>query len=279
MYRIWKVFLVVFLLKTANIATESTGVLFLISSQDTTYHRPLAARLRDDIINQAESQLANTNYVITVHILHEIFNFPSYWVIKSTMPLVRSKLLDEHTKWVVWLEESTHVSLKALLEQLILEDATQYTCLSHSLYEHQANVRHHFAFHEDSEWFPFPFQRAGIVFSRALVTKIAKVMDTKNEDNLPFIIDMEHELAVYIYNNIKTDDAVNKFSYKGVEDGRARNTVRKVLMRKADYICPRSSLETQGALDKKCVMYAKPMDKSRCVSTFMLSDKELGYNK
>lgn len=104
---------------------EPTGVLFLISSQDTTYHRPLAARLRDDIINQAESQLPNTNYIITVHMLHEIFNFPSYWAIKNAIPLVRSKLLGEHVKWVVWLEESTHVLLQALLEQLVLEDATR----------------------------------------------------------------------------------------------------------------------------------------------------------
>lgn len=118
--------------------TEPTEVLFLISSQDTMYHRPLAARLRDDIINQAESQLAtnnsnnissssssNTNYIITVHILHEIFNFPSYWAIKNAIPLVCAKLLGEYTKWIVWLEESTHVSLQALLEQLTLEDSTQ----------------------------------------------------------------------------------------------------------------------------------------------------------
>ncbi|XP_054742939.1 beta-1,3-glucosyltransferase [Anastrepha obliqua] len=266
MHRAFIALLVVMLLKATRTTTEPTGVLFLISSQDTAYHRPLAARLRHDIINQAESQLDNTNYIVTVHILHEIFNFPSYWAIKNSMPLVRSKLLEEHTKWVVWLEESTHVSLLLLLEQLALEDATQYIYLGHTLYEHQANIRHHFAFHKDSEWFPFPFQRAGIIFSRALIIKTADEMEATNIYNSPFIIDMEHELAIYIYNQVKKNAFESKYSGKDPVGTKELNTVRKVLMRKAHYICPLSGEETKTTLDEKCAMYAKPMDKSSCVT-------------
>nr|XP_036232400.1 beta-1,3-glucosyltransferase isoform X2 [Bactrocera oleae] len=258
MYRILNIFFAVLLFRTSNISTEPTGVLFLISSQDTTYHRPLAARLRDDIINQAESQLPNTNYVITVHMLHEIFNFPSYWAIKNAIPLVRSKLLGEHVKWVVWLEESTHVLLQALLEQLVLEDATRCLYLGHALYDDQANIRHHFAFHKDAEWFPFPLQRAGIVFSRALIIKTAEAIETATIYSSPFIIDMEHELALFIYNEVKSNAFEAQLSAKELNGTTKSNNIQKVLMRKVHYICSRS--DEYGNTDNKCAMYAKPME-------------------
>ncbi|CAD6996712.1 beta-1,3-glucosyltransferase [Ceratitis capitata] len=268
----------VLLLCTTNTSTEPTEVLFLISSQDTMYHRPLAARLRDDIINQAESQLAtnnsnnissssssNTNYIITVHILHEIFNFPSYWAIKNAIPFVCAKLLGEYTKWIVWLEESTHVSLQALLEQLTLEDSTQYLYLGHTLYEHQANIRHHFAFHKNSEWFPFPWQRAGIVFSRALIVKVMEVIKSKNIYSSPFIIDMEHELAMFIYNEVKSKVTENMNADEVPTDAKISNSVQKVLMHKANYICSQPNENILGsAVEEKCAMYAGPMDTSHC---------------
>ncbi|XP_011189333.2 beta-1,3-glucosyltransferase [Zeugodacus cucurbitae] len=266
MYRICSIFFVVILLRTTNIATEPTGVLFLISSQDTTYHRPLAARLRDDIINQAESQFSNTDYIITVHMLHEIFNFPSYWAIKNAIPLVRSKLLGEHVKWVVWLEESTHVSLQPLLEQLALEDATRHIYLGHALYEDQANIRHHFAFHKDSEWFPFPFQRAGIVFSRALIVKTAEAMESAHLYSSPFIIDMEHELALFIYNEVKSNDVDVERSSEGLTGAATSNSTKRVLMHKAHYICARLDENAHDNMTEKCAMYAKPMDRSHCNS-------------
>ncbi|XP_039952122.1 beta-1,3-glucosyltransferase isoform X2 [Bactrocera tryoni] len=264
MYRILHTFVAVLLLGTSNISTEPTGVLFLISSQDTTYHRPLAARLRDDIINQAESQLPNTDYIITVHMLHEIFNFPSYWAIKNAIPLVRSKLLGEHVKWVVWLEESTHVLLQTLLEQLALEDATRCLYLGHALYDDQANIRHHFAFHKDSEWFPFPLQRAGIVFSRALIIKTAEALETANIYSSPFIIDMEHELALFIYNEVKSVALETQLSEEELTGATKSNAMQKVLMRKAHYICSRSDEYVQGNADNKCAMYAKPMERNHC---------------
>ncbi|XP_067625667.1 beta-1,3-glucosyltransferase isoform X2 [Eurosta solidaginis] len=265
MYRILCDLILIMLLRTSNISAETTGVLFLIASQDDPYHRPLATRLCDDIIYQAESELSKSNYIITVHILHKIFNFSSYWAIKNVLPVVRSKLLGEHTKWVVWLEESTHVALLELLQHLEQEDATQLLYLGHTLYDNQANIRHHFAFHKDPSWFPFPFQRAGIVFSRALIIKTADALDKQSTSarDFPFTIDMEYELALFIYNEVKADYGESNHAAEGHTDA---NNSRKVLMRKAHYICPRSSEEIPISSNKKCAMYAKPLDKSNCIT-------------
>lgn len=90
----------------------------------------------------------------------------------------------------------------------------------------------------------------------------------------PFIIDMEHELALFIYNEVKSNAVEPRLNAEELTGATKSITMQNVLMRKAHYICSRSDEKTHGNTDKKCAMYAKPMGRSHCVSKFQTNTCE-----
>lgn len=100
-----------------------------------------------------------------------------------------------------------------------------------------------------------------------LISKVMEVIKSKNIYSSPFIIDMEHELAMFIYNEVKSKVTENMNADEVPTDAKISNSVQKVLMHKANYICSQPNENILGsAVEEKCAMYAGPMDTSHCVS-------------
>lgn len=69
------------------------------------------------------------DYVMKVHVLHELFN---YWTLLDALPHLRSltQVLSSRTEWIIWCQHNTHVaSLRDLLENLRRQDQAEVSVM------------------------------------------------------------------------------------------------------------------------------------------------------
>ncbi|XP_034472167.1 beta-1,3-glucosyltransferase [Drosophila innubila] len=221
-------------------------ILLLISCPQQNAHscQSLRENLRQQRqqISELEAIPADYDYVIKVHIMHELFN---YWTILDAMPQLRSqtRLLNANTDWIIWCQHNTHVSsLRGLLDQLNRRNAQELAYYGHALYDAEATIVHHFAHYKNPTWFPYPMLSAGVIFTGALLRSLAELVAVNALNatrHSEFAIDAAHELARFIFDNLAPSVP---------NDG-------KIILKSAAYICPSPESVSKPV---SCVLHAKP---------------------
>ncbi|XP_068151362.1 beta-1,3-glucosyltransferase isoform X1 [Drosophila tropicalis] len=220
------------------------------------------------------------DYVIKVHIMHELFN---YWTLLDSLPNLRiqTRLLNADTEWIIWCQHNTHVSsLAGLLEQLHRQNSQELAYYGHALYDSEATIVHHFAYYKNPTWFPYPMLSAGLVFTGHLLRSLAELvaLDAQNVSrHSEFSIDASHELARFVFDNFTPDgeyendddDSYNKVQHQQ----RGDIWKRKIILKSAAYICPAATMASlapqemsqertkrriKDNMDVGCAMHAKP---------------------
>ncbi|KAH8381137.1 hypothetical protein KR200_003653 [Drosophila serrata] len=220
----------------------------------------LAGRIREQHrqLNLTENAVLG-DYVVKVHVMHELFN---YWTLLDALPHLRSqsRLLTIRTDWVIWCQHNTHLaSLRDLLQHLRGQNHDELAFYGHALYDTEATIIHHFWNYKDPRWFPYPMLSAGLVFTGSLFKRLTELVVLNAQNNKrpsEFSIDTSHELARFIFDNLRPDDNDPEHCETSLS--------RKIILKNAPYICPMAipaqspkSL-TGGA--PSCALYAKPKE-------------------
>ncbi|KAH8405112.1 hypothetical protein KR222_001715 [Zaprionus bogoriensis] len=252
-------------------------VLFVISCPPHASHS--CRGLREHLRQQQQVLAAipsDYDYAIKVHIMHELFN---YWTLLDALPHLRgqARLLNARTEWIIWCQANTHVSsLRALLGQLQRRNAKELAYYGHALHDVEATIVHHFAHYKNPTWFPYPMLSAGVVFTGALLHRLAELV-AANAPNArrhsEFAIDAAHELARFIFDNLtpampNDDEGTNSSTTDGNSTlpdddsaGSSNMLQRKIILKSAAYICPSASLSPAGSLPSSGMQVGKPKQK------------------
>ncbi|XP_017023814.1 beta-1,3-glucosyltransferase [Drosophila kikkawai] len=205
--------------------------------------------------------IALGNYVVKVHVMHELFN---YWTLLDALPHLQSQtsLVSKRTEWIIWCQHNTQVaSLRDLLKHLRYQDHDELAFYGHALYDSEATIIHHFWHYKDPRWFPYPMLSAGLVFTGSLFRRLTKLVALNAQNNSrpsEFSIDASHELARFIFDNIRPDDDGDH------PEHRVAALSRKIILKNVPYICPMAittqspKSPTRGA--PSCALYAKPKE-------------------
>lgn len=236
-------------------------ILLLISCPHHSRH---ICQSQHEILRQQISELEaipmDYDYVIKVHIMHELFN---YWTLLDALPHLRSqtRLLNANTDWIIWCQHNTHVSsLQGLLEHLNRRDAQELAYYGHALYDAEATIVHHFAHYKNPTWFPYPMLSAGVIFTGALLRSLAELVAVNAFNatrHSEFAIDASHELARFIFDNlapsVPNDDDDGKrnssSNSNNINKGDDKDLLqRRIILKSAAYICPSASLSPAWSL-------------------------------
>ncbi|XP_029458512.1 beta-1,3-glucosyltransferase isoform X2 [Rhinatrema bivittatum] len=172
---------------------ELKEIVFVIQSQNNSFHKKIAKQLEQNILKQA-SGLGKKNP--TVLFIHQMDKHKGAWTI---LPLLEhfSATYGRNSSWIFFCEEETNIRIPKLLETLTRFDKSKEWFLGKALYDEESTIIHHYAFAENPKIFKYPDFAAGWALSIPLVNKLATKL--KNEPlKSDFTIDLKHEIALYI---------------------------------------------------------------------------------
>ncbi|KAH8281459.1 hypothetical protein KR054_000731 [Drosophila jambulina] len=197
------------------------------------------------------------DYVVKIHVMPELFN---YWTLLDALPHLGSqtRLLSARTEWIIWCQHNTHVaSLRDLLQHLRGQDHDEFAYYGHALYDSEATIIHHFWHYKDPRWFPYPMLSAGVVFTGSLFRRLTELVALNAQNNSrpsEFSIDASHELARFIFDNLRPED----------DEHCEAALSRKIILKNAAYICPMAipaeSPKSPTGGTPSCALYAKPKE-------------------
>ncbi|XP_078259166.1 beta 3-glucosyltransferase a isoform X2 [Rhinoraja longicauda] len=171
---------------------ELNDVVFVIQSQKQSFHANQAAKLRQDILQQAG---VFSQYLPTVLLIHELSKHEGAWTIIPIIPDLASTYGKK--SWIFFCEEQTRVKIPKLLEVLRRYDKRKEWFLGKALHDEQSTIIHHYAFAEDPVVFKYPDFAAGWSMSLPLVNRLAKQLRNEKPSS-DFTIDLKHEIALFI---------------------------------------------------------------------------------
>ncbi|KAG8225267.1 hypothetical protein J437_LFUL006500, partial [Ladona fulva] len=193
-----------------SMALQSHDIVFVIMSQEESYHAKQALRLKESIVQQAQ---ATQQGIPKVYLFHEDFLHPGGWTILPIIPRLH-KFHGRSLSWLMFLEPSTEVNLPELLKELMRidkrekrlknglanEGKNQGMWVGHGLIDKEPTIIHHFL--TDGK-IMYPHFSAGFAMDKILLDKLVEEIE---EHGLPgeesdFSIDASHELALFIWNS------------------------------------------------------------------------------
>nr|NP_608982.2 uncharacterized protein Dmel_CG9109, isoform A [Drosophila melanogaster]AAF52326.3 uncharacterized protein Dmel_CG9109, isoform A [Drosophila melanogaster] len=187
------------------------------------------------------------DFVLKVHVMHELFNS---WTMLDALPHLRAqaRVLGARTEWIIWCQHNTRVSsLRGLLEQLRRQNPRELAFYGHALYDAEATIIHHFSNYKDPQRFPYPMLSAGVVFTGALLRRLADLVAPSGQNitvHSDFSIDASHELARFIFDNVSPDPHISTPISGGI------------LLKSASYICSTPTSVPNRKLP--CLLHAQP---------------------
>lgn len=174
-------------------------IVIILRSQHDSHQRKKAdlfkKKLKEQIIGRSiKGQL-------TMKMLHEEWAPYGAWTI---FPIIRILFRDYglSKSWIFFCEDDTFVDLIGVLRVLSRYNHTKNYFLGHALHDPQPAIIHHFAFAEDPSKFLFPDFSAGWAVSSSLLKRLNKRLKKKPLET-DFSIDVQHEVAMFIYNGGK----------------------------------------------------------------------------
>lgn len=198
---------------------ELNDVVFVIQSQKQSFHANQAAKLKQDIFQQAEMFSQN---LPTVLLIHELSKHEGAWTIIPIIPYLASTYGKK--SWIFFCEEQTRVKITKLLEVLRRYDKRKEWFLGKALHDEQSTIIHHYAFAEDPVVFKYPDFAAGWSMSLPLVNRLAKQLRNEKPSS-DFTIDLKHEIALFISQGSKGPSLtpVREFCTEDVTSSEAAN--------------------------------------------------------
>ncbi|GLV32364.1 uncharacterized protein CBL_00927 [Carabus blaptoides fortunei] len=175
---------------------EYRDIVFLVLSQRNKYNYQLALDLKQNIINQATTSKQD---VPRVHFSHEEFSNVGDWIVLPLVPKLFAKHRNTST-WLVVCTENTRFNLPQLINTLSKYNPNKEIWLGHALFDHEATIIHHFAFHDAPESFLYPNMASGFAISVPLLKKLSHRVKKLRDTDLEFSIDASHEFAIFVWN-------------------------------------------------------------------------------
>eukprot|EP00795_Rhopilema_esculentum_P015205 gene15205-6408_t len=194
------------------------SILIIIRSQHYKYHKRKAIELKKNLLYQAE-QLNGEKNKLDVLMTHENWCPYGSWTILPIIKII-SRDYSKGKKWVFFCEDTTEVNLEKLLQEWFL---------GHALRDTEPAIIHHFAFFEDPSKFSFPNFWAGWAISTPLLNWLQKRLE-EDKPTMDFSIDVQHEIAMYIYKKGKGFNLTNVKEFcinKPLQDSSCATTVNK----------------------------------------------------
>eukprot|EP00794_Sanderia_malayensis_P014191 gene14191-15671_t len=185
---------------------DISNVLIVIRSQHNKYHREKANELKAHLLRQAH-EISDAQGSLHVLMTHESWAPYGSWTILPIINKLNMEYLS-NKKWVFFCEESTEVNLVQLFQVLSHYPSNKEVFLGHALTDTEPAIIHHFAFFQDVSVFSFPDFAAGWAMSASL----CRWLDAKLQNEPPtmdFSIDVQHEVAMQIYNSNKGFNLTN----------------------------------------------------------------------
>ncbi|XP_066258074.1 beta-1,3-glucosyltransferase [Euwallacea similis] len=183
------------LLLSKSSETDNATVTYVIINQRNPYNEKLASEFKTHLKQQYEELKLDEPKICTSD---DLINSPAAWTISPLVVSVWNLLDGKATKWVVFLQDFTTVVVHTLLDELAKYDPHKEIWVGHALYDTEASIIHHFAFHENPQFFKYPNAGSGIVLSVPLLKRL-KTRIEQGFKQLDFHIDAAHEFALFIY--------------------------------------------------------------------------------
>nr|XP_020644255.1 beta-1,3-glucosyltransferase isoform X1 [Pogona vitticeps] len=179
---------------SSQIRKELSEIVFVIQSQQNSFHMKKADELKQNILKQAA---ALGEEMPTVLLIHQMNKHEGAWTILSLMHDF-SVAYSRNSSWIFFCEEDTRIHIAKLLKTLRRYDKSKELFLGKPLHDDESTIIHHYAFAENPTVFKYPDFAAGWAVSIPLVKKLAKRL--KNEPlKSDFTIDLKYEIALYIW--------------------------------------------------------------------------------
>ncbi|EDV58569.1 beta-1,3-glucosyltransferase isoform X2 [Drosophila erecta] len=227
-------------------------VLLVIACPPYTLHaRSECSALSHSVLEQQRALVLTGilpgDFVLNVHLMHELFN---HWTLLDALPHLsgQARVLGARTEWIIWCQHNTRVSsLRGLLEQLRRQDPRELSFYGHALYDAEATIIHHFSNHKDPQRFPYPMLSAGVIFTGALLRRLADLVASTGHNitvHSDFSIDASYELARFIFDNVPPAPHISTPISGGI------------MLKSASYICPTAASVPHRKV--ACVLHAQP---------------------
>lgn len=117
------------------------------------------------------------------------------------LPLfTRLPQLDSNVTWILFLTENTRLNWPHLIQLTRQFDPAKEWFIGHELWDDDATIVHHFAFHQDPSAFKYPLLDAGFLLSAVLLKRLCAEASRDRLASSSFAIDVQHELALHLWN-------------------------------------------------------------------------------
>jgi len=119
----------------------------------------------------------------------------------TLLPLfTRFPQLGSNVTWILFMTENTRLNWSHLVRLTRQFDPAKEWFIGHELWDDDATIIHHFAFHEDPSAFKYPLLDAGFLLSAALLKRLCAEAIRDGLASSAFAIDVQHELALHLWN-------------------------------------------------------------------------------
>ncbi|XP_052829112.1 beta-1,3-glucosyltransferase [Octopus bimaculoides] len=179
---------------TENLALKD--IVFVILTQDTTFHSERAKQFKKDFYNQLKA--VSKNEKPKLFFTHKKWPITGAWTI---FPLLSDFVENfSNNSWIFISEEEVRLDLFKLLDVLKQYDSSKPLFLGNALQDESPVIIHHFAFAENPSQFSYPNMALGFLMSMPLVKSLHYRWPPSNM-RTDFSIDLKHELAMYIWDD------------------------------------------------------------------------------
>jgi len=132
-----------------------------------------------------------------VHIFSGDDSIRGAWTI---LPLfARFPELGANVSWVLFMTEKTRLDWSNAVQLTRRFDPTKEWFIGHELWDRDATIVHHFAFHDDPSAFKYPLLDAGFLLSIPLLKRVCAEASGRGLASATFAIDVQHELALHFW--------------------------------------------------------------------------------
>ncbi|XP_031557357.1 beta-1,3-glucosyltransferase-like [Actinia tenebrosa] len=173
-------------------------IVMIVRTQSNSFHKKKAKIFLNHIKDQLKPE---DKEKLVVKMVHQNWAPFGAWTIFPMLTKLNEEF-SESKSWIFFCEEDTIIDLPALLKVLQRFNKSQPLFLGHGIQDHYPAIIHHFAFAENPSKFSFPDFSAGWAISSSLLKMLSSRLE-KNPMKSDFTIDVQHEVAMYIWNDGK----------------------------------------------------------------------------
>ncbi|XP_064459319.1 beta-1,3-glucosyltransferase-like [Ornithodoros turicata] len=174
----------------ALLSTQRIDIVFVILSEDSSYHRQTAERLSDNLRRQ--SDVLNKARPTVYSVAHDFVHIPGAWAILPILSSLAAKHKNPST-WFFFCEDSTGVDLGRLHKLLRPYNSSEEHFLGYQLRDVEPTIIHHF---DESRSLAYPDMAAGFIISLATIKKASKAWSNASVND--FVIDRQYEFAKFL---------------------------------------------------------------------------------